>query len=320
MKSVAVLSLLIAVSLATKEVKDESPMTCDTTFCAKGQECVEDKNGAYCDCVKRCREPPSAVCGTDSKTYVNECELHKKACETNQEIEVAARMSCKEEAEVISEALDSMKSKDMPRPVVCLEKDRNSIRKATIDWLKAQELELAIEKISYKGLLKQYFDILDEDADGTLDTMEFMKLLERNETITEALSADAESNPILRGLCVDALIEITDEDSDFKLAFEEFHKCLDPDFQPPHQKCSLEGVNFEDGQEVPMSCNTCKCACGHWICTTLTCEDTVEDKDIEEVEESEDEAADDVRAAMEKEMMEDDDDDDDDDMEDDYEF
>ena len=66
-----------------------------------------------------------------------------------------------------------------------MEKDRNLIRQATIDWLKGQELDLAIEKISYKGLLKQYFDILDEDEDGALDTMEFMKLLERNETITE---------------------------------------------------------------------------------------------------------------------------------------
>ena len=35
-------------------------------------------------------------------------------------------------------------------------------------------------------------------------------------------------NPILQSLCADALISISDEDSDLELSFNEFMKCLDP--------------------------------------------------------------------------------------------
>lgn len=35
-------------------------------------------------------------------------------------------------------------------------------------------------------------------------------------------------NPILQSLCADALISISDEDSDWELSVNEFMKCLDP--------------------------------------------------------------------------------------------
>lgn len=38
-----------------------------------------------------------------------------------------------------------------------------------------------------------------------------------------------------RGLCVDALIELSDENADWKLSFQEFLKCLNPAFNPPEK-------------------------------------------------------------------------------------
>ena len=35
-------------------------------------------------------------------------------------------------------------------------------------------------------------------------------------------------NPVLQSLCADELISVSDDDSDWKLSFVEFEKCLDP--------------------------------------------------------------------------------------------
>lgn len=39
----------------------------------------------------------------------------------------------------------------------------------------------------------------------------------------------------LRSLCVDALIELSDENADWKLSFDEFLNCLKPGFNPPEK-------------------------------------------------------------------------------------
>lgn len=38
-----------------------------------------------------------------------------------------------------------------------------------------------------------------------------------------------------RSLCVDALIELSDENADWKLSFDEFLNCLRPGFNPPER-------------------------------------------------------------------------------------
>lgn len=52
-----------------------------------------------------------------------------------------------------------------------------------------------------------------------------------------------------RGLCVDALIELSDENADWKLSFQEFLKCLNPSFNPP-EKSALNLRNREHFEGV----------------------------------------------------------------------
>ncbi len=41
---------------------------------------------------------------------------------------------------------------------------------------------------------------------------------------------------LFRGLCVDALIVMSDGDADWELDLEEFRRCLDPEFEPPPKR------------------------------------------------------------------------------------
>lgn len=60
--------------------------------------------------------------------------------------------------------------------VVCMEKDRDNMRKAIITWL-STNLTLEGDHRSYKGLLFTYFDKYDLNKDSMLDTYEFMDMI-----------------------------------------------------------------------------------------------------------------------------------------------
>ncbi len=69
--------------------------------------------------------------------------------------------------------------------VVCLEKDRDSLRSSLLKWIKKIEDGLEKGTRKYTEVLKDIFFILDENKDSKLETMEFVKLLEGNESISE---------------------------------------------------------------------------------------------------------------------------------------
>lgn len=47
-----------------------------------------------------------------------------------------------------------------------------------------------------------------------------------------------------RSLCVDALIELSDENADWKLSFDEFLNCLRPGFNPPERSTIFPFLAF----------------------------------------------------------------------------
>ncbi|KAK3739961.1 hypothetical protein QZH41_012804, partial [Actinostola sp. cb2023] len=78
------------------------------------------------------------------------------------------------------------------------------------------------------NVFKKFFEGMDTDRNGKLNRKEFIQLIKSNETVAKMPDEDEYINPILQGLCSDALMALTDEDSDWELSLHEFKKCLDP--------------------------------------------------------------------------------------------
>lgn len=71
---------------------------CIDVTCPKKEVCVADKNGnSYCidaRCPTTCPQTSGAVCGTDRKTYQNECSLKKASCESGRKVRAAYLGPC----------------------------------------------------------------------------------------------------------------------------------------------------------------------------------------------------------------------------------
>nr|AAP92604.1 Ab2-379 [Rattus norvegicus] len=331
---------------------------CANVFCGAGRECaVTEKGEPTCLCIEQCKPHKRPVCGSNGKTYLNHCELHRDACLTGSKIQVDYDGHCKEKKSVSPSA----------SPVVCYQANRDELRRRIIQWLEAEIIPDGwfSKGSNYSEILDKYFKSFD-NGDSHLDSSEFLKFVEQNETAVNItaypnqennkllrynlgdkvyaekagvyadlliranqilganikhfeckqhqtnalhsfksyipfhavchLSSDVTSllmSPLFwngwltshttddslhwrkvckRGLCVDALIELSDENADWKLSFQEFLKCLNPSFNPPEKKCALEDETYADGAETEVDCNRCVCSCGHWVCTAMTCD------------------------------------------------
>ncbi|CAL8344536.1 unnamed protein product [Boreogadus saida] len=159
--------------------------------------------------------------------------------------------------------------------VVCYVADRNELRSRVIQWLQTEVVPDGWfnKGSNFSDILLRYFKTYD-NGDTQLDSSELLKFIQHNDSNVDMQSyADQESNRLLRSLCVDALIELSDDNADWKLSFDEFLNCLKPGFNPPEKKCALEDETYEDGAETQVECNRCVCACGNWVCTAMTCAD-----------------------------------------------
>uniref|UniRef100_A0A8C9V2E7 Follistatin-related protein 1 n=2 Tax=Scleropages formosus TaxID=113540 RepID=A0A8C9V2E7_SCLFO len=255
--------MLVAASRA-EEVTSKSQV-CANVFCGAGRECtVTEKAEPVCLCIEQCKPHKRTVCGSNGKTYHNHCELHRDACLTGLKIQVARDGRCQEKK------IDKGKAS----PIVCYLGDRNELRGRIIQWLQAEVVPDGwfSKGSNFSDILLKYFKEYD-NGDLQLDSSEFLRFIQHNETAINITSfADEESNRLLRNLCVDALIELSDENADWKLSFSEFLNCLMPGFNPPEKKCALEDETYEDGAVTQVECNRCVCACGNWVCTAMTCD------------------------------------------------
>ncbi|NXA38269.1 FSTL1 protein, partial [Eudromia elegans] len=279
--------LCLLLYILQEEPRSKSKI-CANVFCGAGRECaVTEKGEPTCLCIEQCKPHKRPVCGSNGKTYLNHCELHRDACLTGSKIQVDYDGHCKE------------KKSENPAasPVVCYQSDRDELRRRVIQWLEAEIIPDGwfSKGSNYSEVLDKYFKARStrpaleagerfllcpckaaasfDNGDSRLDSTEFLKFVEQNETAVNITTyMDQETNKLLRGLCVDALIELSDENADWKLSFNEFLKCLSPSFNPPEKKCALEDETYEDGAETEVECNRCVCACGNWVCTAMTCE------------------------------------------------
>ncbi|CAG00331.1 unnamed protein product, partial [Tetraodon nigroviridis] len=269
---------------------------CAKTVCGAGRECVpNDRGEPVCHCLQRCDEREHWVCGSNGKSYRNHCELHREACLTQTKIRADQRGHCQ-----------GKPTKRDVSPIVCFLSDRDWLRERVIQWIR-EEVEADHLASSASERLHTYFKVrtsqlseshcsfgdltsfltsqkvlkgfqcvpvlqMYDNGDSELDSKEFLSFLKHNETaLNLTYSKSLETNSLLRSLCVDALIELSDENADWKLSLNEFVNCLTPTYHPYERKCALEDEAFEDGAETQMECNKCVCACGNWVCTALAC-------------------------------------------------
>lgn len=108
------------------------------------------------------------------------------------------------------------------------------------------------------------------------DSEEFLSRMSSNKMFSKSQSL--KSNPKMfhmmeekRQLCVDALVEEGDVNSDWRLDIKEFSRLFDSSYLPSDKSCNLNGFDYQDGRTTSLECNSCICACGKWICTSEKC-------------------------------------------------
>ena len=68
--------------------------------------------------------------------------------------------------------------------VACYEQDRDEMRRRLIDWLRVKD-ESREGMSGFRNLLRKFFDSMDKNKDGGLDSKEFTDLIKTNNSISE---------------------------------------------------------------------------------------------------------------------------------------
>ncbi|CAJ0962275.1 unnamed protein product, partial [Ranitomeya imitator] len=71
-----------------------APSPCLNTECRFGASCVVKNQQPVCECQQLCQSVYDPVCGSDSRTYGNPCELESTACALKKEIAIKHKGPC----------------------------------------------------------------------------------------------------------------------------------------------------------------------------------------------------------------------------------
>lgn len=252
----------------------QSEDVCQGVSCGHGRSCVASGTAPTCQCAKTCPDHAHPVCGTDAAWYPNHCELHRHACMLGKAISIDhTEAACR----VTPEKAATKRFRE--KPVVCYQEELNYLREKLMAWVATRQDQVSSSR---DEVVERTFKHCDLNGDYVVNSLEFLRCSEEDEQVRatpspdladeEITADDHQKVVILRGLCIDALIDATDINSDWALNLTEFSKALDPNFLLPKRRCALDDRQFEDGAETKVHCNSCICACGNWVCTSKVCD------------------------------------------------
>ncbi|XP_071840529.1 agrin-like isoform X4 [Apostichopus japonicus] len=81
-------------SMGCENDNDSVPMTCEDRMCDFGADCVDMNDTSICVCPSDCPGSGEQVCGSDSQTYSNECQLRVISCRSEKIIYVESTGPC----------------------------------------------------------------------------------------------------------------------------------------------------------------------------------------------------------------------------------
>ncbi|XP_032787033.1 follistatin-related protein 1 [Daphnia magna] len=274
---------------------------CSMMVCRAGRECKVGADGeAACACLASCPDHFVPVCGSNNQSYDNFCLMHRDACLTGVHISLKKKGYCSNKSiKKKSSKKDNIKEENHFEPVVCFQWERDALRRQIINYFRHHTADQSWYRPDLKSYEKQFarFFMCDTTKDNFVDANELAACVTE---VPFALRTTTATNELVKVLCVDAIIDSADTNSDWRMDFEEYKTLMDSSFQPKEKLCSLEGKKYEDGSQTKVDCNDCVCACGSWVCSSKKCDeelneidDVDEDEDLEdELDEDEDKSED----------------------------
>lgn len=102
------------------EIEGSGSMNCDETSCQFGGMCHRDNHGnSNCVCNFSCDAIRSPVCGSDSITYGNKCELQAASCMQQKHVVIQSMGNCDDMDEILCDGLHPPLSAATLQPYPC---------------------------------------------------------------------------------------------------------------------------------------------------------------------------------------------------------